>query len=230
MPTQTFARKRMASSLGLLLVSCSINQPIVAAQDPTGPQDLARYALIIQDTQDGRVTHDWKPLEEIDPTKLQQPLSAMRANRGIVHASSTGLDKYCEGRQDQCEQDCLSSRSPVWVGHWKYENIKIQPWREARKWWCPEHCGKQADMCKRRMGSWAEEYAAEFDEIEPAVDWIKNHREEILVGSVILIAGVTFVAASAVSGGGVLLLVPLVIVAELPPGLPTAPAITEATW
>jgi len=26
------------------------------------------------------------------------------------------------------------------------------------------------------MGEWAEESAAEFDAIEPAVDWVKNHR------------------------------------------------------
>ncbi|QRK13547.1 hypothetical protein JQX13_10160 [Archangium violaceum] len=73
------------------------------------------------------------------------------------------------------------------------------------------------------MGSWAEEYAAEFDEIEPAVDWIKNHREEILVGSVIVIAGVVFVATVVASGGGALVLMPLVFVAEASPGLFTTP-------
>ncbi|WNG53038.1 hypothetical protein F0U60_50450 [Archangium minus] len=78
------------------------------------------------------------------------------------------------------------------------------------------------------MGSWAEDYAAEFDEIEPAVDWIKNHREEILVGSVIVIAGVVFVAAVAASGGGALVLMPLVFVAEASPGGPTTPSIVEA--
>ncbi|PTL85110.1 hypothetical protein DAT35_05810 [Vitiosangium sp. GDMCC 1.1324] len=64
--------------------------------------------------------------------------------------------------------------------------------------------------------------------MEPAVDWIKSHREEILAGTVIVIAGVAFVAAVAASGGGSLLLMPLVFVAELSPGLPAAPSIAEA--
>jgi hypothetical protein len=65
--------------------------------------------------------------------------------------------------------------------------------------------------------------------IEPAVDWIKTHREEILVGTVIVIAGVAFVAAVAASGGGALILMPLVFVAENPSGLPAVPPIAEAT-
>lgn len=229
MPTRTLAQKLLASGLSLLLVSCSVTQPLVAAQGPTGPLDLARYALLIHEMPDGQLAHDWKPLKDFDLAKLQYALSATNSNRGIVHVSSTGLKKYCEGRQDQCIQDCLSSSRPVWIGHWRYENVKTQPWREARRWWCPEHCGKQADMCKRRMGTWAEEYVAEFDEIEPAVDWIKNHREELLVGSVIVIAGVAFVAAITVSGGGALILVPLVFFAESNPGLPNASSIAEAT-
>ncbi|WNG22256.1 hypothetical protein F0U63_29945 [Cystobacter fuscus] len=80
------------------------------------------------------------------------------------------------------------------------------------------------------MGKWAEEHAAEFNAIEPAVDWIKNHREEILAGSVIVIAGVAFVAAVAASGGGVLILMPIVLVAENPLAFPATPHIAEATW
>ncbi|WNG22436.1 hypothetical protein F0U63_40930 [Cystobacter fuscus] len=65
--------------------------------------------------------------------------------------------------------------------------------------------------------------------MEPAVDWIKTHREELLVGTVIVIAGVAFVAAVAASGGGALILMPLVFVAENPSGSPAAPALAEAT-
>jgi hypothetical protein len=69
-------------------------------------------------------------------------------------------------------------------------------------------------MCNRGRGEWAEEYAAEFDAIDPAVDWIKKHREEILVGTVIIIAGVAFAAAVAASAGGALILVPVVLLVE----------------
>jgi hypothetical protein len=216
----------MASSLALLLVSCSATKPMSATQGPTGPLDLARYVLVIHEMPDGRVTHEWKPLKDFDVTRFQHATRVMSAHRGIVRVSSKGLEEYCEGRRAQCEEDCLASSRPVWVGHWKYEDVKIQPWREARKWWCPKHCGSYADMCRRRMGKWAEEYAAEFDAIDPAVDWIKRHREEISTGTVIVIAGVTFVAAVALSSGGVLLLVPLVLVAESSPAQPiVAPAV-----
>ncbi len=73
------------------------------------------------------------------------------------------------------------------------------------------------------MGDWAEEPIAEFTDIGPAVDWVRNHREEILVGSIVVIAGVAFVAVMA-SGGGALFLVPLLVVAENTSGeLPVSP-------
>ncbi len=78
------------------------------------------------------------------------------------------------------------------------------------------------------MGDWAEESVAEFTEIGPAVDWVRNHREEILVGSIVVIAGVAFVAVMA-SGGGALFLVPLLVLAENTSGKFPASRIAEAT-
>jgi hypothetical protein len=227
MPPRTLAQRLMASSLSLLLVSCSVTQSIVTAQGPTGPHDLARYALVIQEIPDGRVTHDWKPLKDFDLARFQYALSAMNSNRGIVHVSSTGLEEYCEGRRAQCEQDCLSSSRPVQVGQWKYSDVKTQPWRIARTWWCPRHCLEQAVLCNKRRGSWAEDYVAEFHAIAPAIDWIKTHREQLLAGSVIVIAGVAFVASVAALSGGVLILIPLVSFAENTSRVPT-PTIAEA--
>ncbi|WP_143196144.1 hypothetical protein [Archangium sp. Cb G35] len=221
MPTRTLAQKLLALSLGLLLVSCSATQPIVTVQGPTGPHDLARYALVIQEMPDGRITHDWKPLRDFNLTKFQSALSAMNSNRGMVRVSSTGLEEYCEGRRVQCEQDCLASSRPIQVGQWKYDDVKTLPWRIARSWWCPRHCLKQAVLCTKGRGSWAEEYAAEFHAIEPALDWLKTHREEILAGSVIIIAGVAFVAVSTAAGAATLILMPFVLFAENSSGFPS---------
>ncbi|HYO74366.1 MAG TPA: hypothetical protein VEU33_50655 [Archangium sp.] len=227
MPTRTLSRELVASSLALLLVACSVTQPIVAAQGPTGSHDLARYALIIQETPDGRITHDWKPLKDFDLTKFQSTLSAMNSNRGMVRVSSTGLEAYCEGRRVQCEQDCLASSRPIQVGQWKYDDVKTQPWRIARTWWCSRHCLKQAVLCNEGRGSWAEEYAAEFHAIEPALDWIKTHREQLLTGTVIVIAGVAFVAVgTAAAGAGALILMPLVLFTENTSGF-LSPSVAE---
>lgn len=225
----TLSRKILAASLSLLLVSCSATRPMTAAQGPTGPQDLHKYALLIQERPDGQVTHDWKSLSEFDLTKFQNTLSAVSTHQGIVRVSSEELNAYCDGRREQCEQDCFASSRPIQLWNWKYEDVKSKPWREAKRWWCPQHCMKLADMCRRSMGPWAEEYAAEFDETDSAVDWLKTHRKEILTGTVIVIAGVAFVAAVAASGGGALVLIPLVLLTENPPPWLPLPSLAEAT-
>lgn len=225
----TLSRKLLAASLSLLLVSCSATRPMTAAQGPSGPQDLHKYALLIQELPDGQVTHDWKPLSEFDLAKFQNTLSAVSSRRGIVRVSSEELEAYCEGRRLQCQQDCIASRRPVRVGHHIYDDVKIRPWREVKGRWCESNCLEEAIQCAKNTGSWAEEYAAKFDAIEPAVGWIKTHREEILTGTVIIIAGVAFVAAIAASSGGALLLMPLVLVAESPLKRPASPTLAEAS-
>lgn len=82
--------------------------------------------------------------------------------------------------------------------------------------------------CKKGRGEWAEQYAAEFDEIEPAIDWLKMHRTELVVGTVVVIAGVAFAVVVAGSGGSALVLAPLLLMAEISPGLPPGIQLAEA--
>jgi hypothetical protein len=210
MRTTFMAQKILAISLAVIFISCSATRQ--SAVGPTGPRDLARYVLIVEETPSGQVMHTWKPLEGFDLTSFQYPPSALRAPRGIVLAS-TDRQAYCEGRRQQCETDCLASSSPIPVGHLRYPAYR-GPWRINKGWWCEQACIKLAEMCLRGMGEWAEEFSAEFDSIDRAVDWIKNHREELLGGTVIVIAGVAFAVAVGASAGGALILVPLVLVAE----------------
>lgn len=49
----------------------------------------------------------------------------------------------------------------------------------------------------------------EFSAADGAVDWLKRHRKSILVGSVVIIAGVVFVVVSA--GAGLVVLAPAVL-------------------
>ena len=53
---------------------------------------------------------------------------------------------------------------------------------------------------------------------EKAVDWLKRYRKEVLVGTVVVIAGVAFVVAVVGSGGAAMVLVPAVLLVsnELP--------------
>ncbi len=46
-----------------------------------------------------------------------------------------------------------------------------------------------------------------FPDMKTAQDWLKQHKTEVLVGSIVLVAGAAFVVGTA--GAGVLVLVPL---------------------
>ncbi|WNG31630.1 hypothetical protein F0U62_20115 [Cystobacter fuscus] len=51
-----------------------------------------------------------------------------------------------------------------------------------------------------------------FSAADKAVAWLKQHHEELVVGTVVIIAGVTFVAAVVGSAGTALVLVPAILV------------------
>ena len=50
-----------------------------------------------------------------------------------------------------------------------------------------------------------------FPAVDGAVDWLKQNHEEILVGSIIIIAGVTF--AVVIAEAGLIILAPIVLLA-----------------
>lgn len=53
--------------------------------------------------------------------------------------------------------------------------------------------------------------ALRFPVVDGAVEWLKDHRTQLLVGAVVVIAGVTFVVATA--GTGLVVLVPIALMA-----------------
>ncbi|PTL83888.1 hypothetical protein DAT35_10525 [Vitiosangium sp. GDMCC 1.1324] len=61
--------------------------------------------------------------------------------------------------------------------------------------------------------------AQRFDAIDPAIEWAKQHRKEILAGTTIIIAGVAFLAFG---GPGLLILAPAAAIL-LTSGLEAAP-------
>jgi hypothetical protein len=64
----------------------------------------------------------------------------------------------------------------------------------------------------------------EFSATDSAVEWLKRHHKSMLVGSVVVIAGVVFVVISA--GAGLVVLAPVVILASaLPAPVPCLAAV-----
>lgn len=69
---------------------------------------------------------------------------------------------------------------------------------------------KQLAMCLAQ----AETSPVRFEAMDTAVDWVKRHRTKILAGTVIVIAGVAFIAVVGASGGAALVFVPAMLVAS----------------
>lgn len=229
MRTTPVPQRAMAVSLAFMLVACSATR--YPAVGPSGPHELAGYAIVFEQQSDGQVSHAWIPLKEFDLTKFQRTLSTttFRRDNNIVRASSSDLDAYCDGRHEQCVIDCLKSSRPFAIGHRRYMDTKAQPWRIARSWWCPSNCMEAFIECKKGKGEWAENYAAEFDAIDPAIDWIKEHRAELVVGTVVVIAGVAFAVVVAGSGGAALVLAPLLLMTEISSRSPSEIQFAEAS-
>jgi hypothetical protein len=52
--------------------------------------------------------------------------------------------------------------------------------------------------------------ARRFSTMDNALDWLERHKKEILIGTIVVVAGAVFVVVSA--GTGVLVLTPLVAI------------------
>ncbi len=76
--------------------------------------------------------------------------------------------------------------------------------KAALQAFCMDECARERDACRKQLERKAQE-ALEFRNV--------RHKEEVLVGSVVVIAGVAF-AVFVCGSGGCLLLVPVVLVAS----------------
>ena len=73
---------------------------------------------------------------------------------------------------------------------------------------CENTCREAYDDCLKLN----ELHALEFTTMDDAIDWLKRHRQQLLVGTLVMAAGVTFIVISA--GAGVLILAPLVLMSQ----------------
>jgi len=209
MRTTSLHRRLTASCLGLLLASCSATRHTATA--PAGVDELPLFALIIQDTLDGQAVHSWQSMESLD---LSQYPSHPNRPSDPGQVVRTAWTRDCEQERDQCEADCMGSRMRPGYGHVTTPERK----RGAKYDLCRRKCMQPyLDCCRLR-----ELEPVEFTAPGGAIDWLKRHHKEVLVGSVIVIAGVVFVTVSA--GAGALVLVPLApAVLMTSPGLPVDP-------
>jgi len=158
--------------------------------------------LVIKQTPDGQVTHSWEPLSNFDLSKYPYRASNSFVEGPIVRTAWT---RDCDDEFEACVKMCVAS---LRGRNWSHAN------RGSKDRMCRDRCRPAYNDCCR-LRDQAE--TLKFPTGDQAVNWLKQHGEELVAGTVVVIAGVTFIAVVGGSGGLALLLVPTVLLAEVQP-------------
>lgn len=194
------SQRLIAAGFSLLLASCSATR-YVAPLDA----DLTRLVLVIQELPDGQVIHSWKRAEDFDLSLIRYQSSLEGTAGRIVLAS--GRQDDCYAQYIECYQQCRKTPVPPEFNQYLHD-FGVEAGHDR---YCSEKCMREYTRCLRGQGP----RQREFTVVDSAVDWLKRNHKAVLVGSVVVIAGVVFVVVSA--GAGVVVLAPAILVTS---GLP----------
>jgi hypothetical protein len=123
--------------------------------------------------------------------------------RGVGDSLGTGGSggRDCQAEHEECFRRCWEKARP------KYPH-KRDGWYYER---CTTDCREEFNKCEEEEEQAERERARElkFSRIHEAVDWIKEHKAEVALGTVVVVAGVAFVLTT--GGSGALILAPLAL-------------------
>lgn len=119
---------------------------------------------------------------------------------GVGTALGTGGSglRNCDEEHTKCFDDCWSANPLPWP------HTKRDGWLRE---YCTRECRKQYMDCEKDNEKKVKEL--KFSRVEDAVDWIRRHKTEVALGTVVVIAGVAFVVTT--GGAGALILAPLAL-------------------
>jgi hypothetical protein len=120
--------------------------------------------------------------------------------QGVGTALGTGGSGFrnCEAEERECYDDCWNAETLP------YPHTKRDGWYRE---YCTTECRKLYNECEKSNEKKAREL--KFSRIDEAVDWIRSHKTEVALGTVVIVAGVAFVITT--GGSGALILVPLAL-------------------
>lgn len=190
----------IASTLSVLLVSCGTTRSTIAP----AAEELTRYVLVLEEAPGGQVTEHWRHAEEFDLSWYRLPSSARESTYGRIVRVTKTYQRDCDAEFDDCVDNCVARPLPRGFGHITTRGRGMG----GKKQWCREQCQQAYDDCRELEGRQRQEFSA----IDDAVDWLKRHHQGLLVGSIVVIAGVAFVTVSA--GAGLIVLAPAVLLAS----------------
>lgn len=178
--------------LPLILLACSTPRPVPSGNSQS-PQDRL---LIIRDTSDEAQAVTWKTASELDRALLDQALVRARESGPIALTARRPRD--CEKEQIECFQRCWKRKPRYPYKRGGHDHYAL----------CENTCREAYDDCLKLN----QLHALEFTVMDDAIAWLKHHRQQLLVGTLVTAAGVTFIVISA--GAGVVVLAPLVLMTQ----------------
>ncbi|CAM4140163.1 hypothetical protein COEX109129_10325 [Corallococcus exiguus] len=125
----------------------------------------------------------------------------------VISEDTSGMGgsggRDCDAEHIQCFDRCWNSVPPL-------SSIKRGSGKHHE--YCTEECRKQYMVCingKEQKAQRSGSEALRFSNIDGALDWLRAHRTEVAIGTVVVVAGVAFVVAT--GGTGALVLAPLAL-------------------
>ncbi|MDY7231285.1 hypothetical protein [Hyalangium rubrum] len=200
-------QKFVAATVSALLASCSATRHVSLSS--TSLDSPSRFVLILQEHPDGQLTHVWHPVESFELSAYQLHPDSQVGQFVPV----TARPRDCDQENQDCYRKCMDRPLPPGYGGFTSPRK-----RGGKSEFCRGECQQAYDDCLELERLRPQEFTA----TDGAIDWLKRHRAGLLVGSVIIIAGVTFVVVSA--GAGLVVLAPVILMTspELQHGVPVA--------
>ncbi len=210
MRSSTSPARLVAASLSVLLTACSATR----GTTPASAMELADLVLIISEQPGGHVTHTWERAENFDLARYRYRSSKDSPHGRIVPVVARPRD--CDQEMQVCYQNCMRRPLPPGYGHTKTPRKS-----GGKSEYCRDTCWQAYQDCVELQKLQPQEFTA----VDGAVNWLKRNHKAVLVGSVVMIAGVVFVVVSA--GAGLVVLAPIALVASS--AIPSEPYIAEVS-
>jgi hypothetical protein len=108
----------------------------------------------------------------------------------------------CQKEHEECVELCWKKRYP-----WPH-NPQQAGWYYKR---CVSDCKDQYNECvdEQEEAAREREKTLKFSRMEQAIEWIREHKAEVVLGTIVIIGGVAFVLTT--GGSGALILAPLAL-------------------
>ncbi|REG37609.1 hypothetical protein ATI61_101596 [Archangium gephyra] len=169
------------------LAGCAATDAGVRAGQTEQPEDVTSFFLVIRDARDGHAEHAWVKKAEFHGAGVAD-MAASTSESGAC-----GRSRDCDQEHHECYQGCKKRKPPYPYKRNSPEHID----------YCNKTCLSGYMECLKATG----QHPVQFMGMNDAINWLKRHRKELLVGTVIVAAGVALVVVS--SGAGVVVLAPL---------------------